>query len=106
LLGQWIDAIAEAGGSSYTFHLEALSDPETQAANLISHIHSKGMKAALAISPDTPSTAVTDKMGEGIDMILVMTVHPGKGGQKFIEHCMEKVCSCAHYLLRIIEQGI
>lgn len=49
------------------------------------------MKAALAISPDTPSTSVTDSMGESVDMILVMTVHPGKGGQKFIQDCVQKV---------------
>ena len=74
------------------------------------------MKAGVAISPDTPSTAVTDDIGNAADMILVMTVYPGKpsppqftksnlisilifntlpltgrGGQKFIERCVPKV---------------
>jgi len=65
------------------------------------------MKAGIAISPDTPSTAITDEIGNAVDMILVMTVYPGQwtslhclkvfdwragqGGQKFIERCVPKV---------------
>ena len=49
------------------------------------------MQAGVAISPDTPSTTVTDEIGAAADMILVMTVHPGRGGQKFIERCVPKV---------------
>lgn len=44
---------------------------------LISQIKAKGMKAGVAISPDTPSTAITDEVGNAADMLLVMTVHPG-----------------------------
>lgn len=49
------------------------------------------MKAGVAISPDTPSTAITDTVGSAADMLLVMTVYPGRGGQKFIERCVPKV---------------
>jgi ribulose-phosphate 3-epimerase len=65
------------------------------------------MKAGVAISPDTPSTAITDEIGKEADMLLVMTVYPGKyqsknnpyytkvlsgrGGQKFLERCVPKV---------------
>ena len=49
------------------------------------------MKAGVAISPDTPSTAVTDEIAEAADMLLVMTVYPGRGGQKFLERCVPKV---------------
>lgn len=67
------------------------------------------MKAGVAISPDTPSTAISDEVGELADMLLVMTVYPGecsfhcfisgtlkgtftgRGGQKFIERCVPKV---------------
>lgn len=65
------------------------------------------MKAGVAISPDTPSTAITDEIGAAADMLLVMTVYPGasqyrffdwspqggtgRGGQKFLERCVPKV---------------
>ncbi|KAF8640565.1 hypothetical protein AX17_000227 [Amanita inopinata Kibby_2008] len=49
------------------------------------------MKAGVAISPDTPSAAITDEIGNAADMLLVMTVYPGLGGQKFIERCVPKV---------------
>jgi len=49
------------------------------------------MKAGVAISPDTPSTVVTDEIGAAADMVTVMTVYPGAGGQKFMERCIPKV---------------
>lgn len=49
------------------------------------------MKTGVAISPDTPSTAITDEIGQAVDMLLVMTVYPGRGGQKFLERCVPKV---------------
>jgi len=89
---RWVKDVAEAGGASYTFHLEACAQPGSpQPLEIISTIHSSGMKAGVAISPDTPSSAVTDEIGLAADMILVMTVHPGRGGQKFIEECLPKV---------------
>jgi len=84
---QWVDAIADAGGKLYCFHIEATSDP----ISLINTIHGKGMKAGVAISPDTPSTAIVDEVGNLADMLLVMTVYPGKGGQKFLDRCVPKV---------------
>lgn len=84
---QWVDAIADAGGKLYCFHMEATSD----AISLIKAIHRRNMKAGVAISPDTPSTAITDEIGHLADVLLVMTVYPGKGGQKFLERCVPKV---------------
>ncbi|EIN14117.1 ribulose-5-phosphate 3-epimerase [Punctularia strigosozonata HHB-11173 SS5] len=84
---KWVDDIAAAGGALYCFHLEATSDPLA----LINSIHAKGMKAGVAISPDTPSTAILDDVGKAADMLLVMTVYPGRGGQKFLERCVPKV---------------
>jgi len=49
------------------------------------------MKAGVAISPDTPSTVITDEVAKSADMLLVMTVYPGRGGQKFLERCVPKV---------------
>jgi ribulose-phosphate 3-epimerase len=45
---------------------------------IIEHIHKRNMKAGVAISPDTPSTAITDEIADAVDMLLVMTVYPGK----------------------------
>ncbi|ORY69138.1 ribulose-5-phosphate 3-epimerase [Leucosporidium creatinivorum] len=86
----WVKPVAEAGGKSYTFHIEALTDP-AKAHEVVELIHSTGMRAAVAISPDTPSSAITDALGNSVDMLLVMTVVPGKGGQKFIASCVPKV---------------
>ncbi|KAH0590856.1 hypothetical protein H2248_000974 [Termitomyces sp. 'cryptogamus'] len=84
---KWVNDIADAGGALYCFHIEATDD----AVSLINTIHERKMKAGVAISPDTPSTAITDAIGEAADMLLVMTVYPGRGGQKFIERCVPKV---------------
>ncbi|KAI0307905.1 Ribulose-phosphate 3-epimerase [Multifurca ochricompacta] len=84
---KWVNDVADAGGSLYCFHIEATSDP----VPLIQSIHERNMKAGVAISPDTPSTAISDEVGEHADMLLVMTVYPGRGGQKFIERCVPKV---------------
>ncbi|GAA5886815.1 hypothetical protein JCM3774_000503 [Rhodotorula dairenensis] len=87
---KWVKPVAEAGGKSYTFHIEALANPDS-AADLVDLIHSTGMRAAVAISPATPSTAISDALGDKVDMLLVMTVVPGKGGQKFMPECVVKV---------------
>ncbi|KAF6766115.1 ribulose-5-phosphate 3-epimerase [Ephemerocybe angulata] len=84
---RWVDDIADAGGALYCFHIEAASDP----ISLIHAIHKRNMKAGVAISPDTPSSAITDDIGALADMLLVMTVYPGRGGQKFLERCVPKV---------------
>jgi len=84
---KWVDDIADAGGALYCFHIEATSDP----ISLISAIHGRSMKAGVAISPDTPSTAITDLIADVADMLLVMTVYPGRGGQKFLDRCVPKV---------------
>jgi len=86
---KWVDDIADAGGALYCFHLEATGNP----LQLIAKIRERHMKAGIAISPDTPSTAITDEVGNAVDMLLVMTVYPGRGGQKFIERCVPKVAA-------------
>lgn len=84
---QWVAPVAAAGGSLYTFHYESTTEPLA----LIAQIREAGMKVGMAISPDTPSSAVTDELASKVDMLLVMTVYPGKGGQKFLEKCVPKV---------------
>lgn len=83
---KWIDMMAKNGADSYTFHYEATDDPE----GLIDKIHKAGMKAACALKPKTPAS-VLEKFGDKLDMILVMTVEPGFGGQSFMKDMMPKV---------------
>ena len=54
-------------------------------------IQTHRMKSGLAISPNTPASSITDEMGNKADLLLVMTVHPGRGGQKFMPECLKKV---------------
>ncbi|KAJ7038307.1 ribulose-5-phosphate 3-epimerase [Mycena alexandri] len=84
---KWVNDIADAGGALYCFHLEATTDP----LSVIKLIRARNMKVGVAISPDTPSTAITDEVANAADMLLVMTVYPGRGGQKFLERCVSKV---------------
>jgi ribulose-phosphate 3-epimerase len=84
---KWVDDIADAGGALYCFHLEATTDP----LSVIKAIRARNMKVGVAISPDTPSTVITDEVASAADMLLVMTVYPGRGGQKFLERCVPKV---------------
>ncbi|KAJ7125685.1 ribulose-5-phosphate 3-epimerase [Mycena crocata] len=84
---KWVDDIADAGGALYCFHLEATTDP----LSVIKLIRDRNMKVGVAISPDTPSTAITDEVANAADMLLVMTVYPGRGGQKFLDRCVPKV---------------
>ncbi|KAI8061116.1 ribulose-phosphate 3-epimerase [Gongronella butleri] len=84
---QWVDDIAKAGGQMYTFHIEATEDPVA----LIKQIHAAGMQAGVAIKPNTPAEAVIGPVAEQADMVLVMTVEPGFGGQRFMAQCLPKV---------------
>ncbi len=76
---RWAPAYAELGCDSVTFHLEAAKDP----LGLARRIRAIGSKAAIAIKPNTPFSKVEELLSE-IDMLLVMTVEPGFGGQKLI----------------------
>ena len=58
---------------------------------VIRQIKAAGMRASIAINPGTPASEISDEVGHAADMILVMTVWPGAGGQKFIAECMPKV---------------
>ncbi|KAI8916893.1 Ribulose-phosphate 3-epimerase-like protein [Entophlyctis helioformis] len=83
---QWVDDFAAAGASMYTFHIEATKD----ASALIDKIHKAGMKAGISIKPKTAVESVLD-VASKLDMVLIMTVEPGFGGQKMMPDCLEKV---------------
>jgi ribulose-phosphate 3-epimerase len=85
---RWAPSFAEVGCDSVTFHLEAAQDP----IGLARRIRDIGSKAAIAIKPNTPFSEVEQLLGE-IDMLLVMTVEPGFGGQKLIPETVSKVAA-------------
>ena len=83
---RYIEAFQKAGADLVTIHLEACEDVEAT----ITTIHECGMKVGLSICPETDAEMVLTYLSE-IDMILVMSVHPGFGGQKFIPESLEKI---------------
>lgn len=81
-----VDKYIKAGASIITFHAEATKSP----GKLIDAIKKKGVFAGLAISPETPVKKI-EKFLDDIDLVLVMTVKPGKGGQKLIKATLKKI---------------
>lgn len=83
---KYIDDFADAGADIITFHVECDSDID----KTIEKIKSRGIKAGLVIKPKTPAESVFDYLDK-IDLVLVMTVEPGFGGQSFMADMMPKV---------------
>ena len=87
---RWAPAYAEAGAGSVTFHVEAAAAPVRLARTL----RAAGARAGLALKPATPVEPYLDLLPE-IDMLLVMTVEPGFGGQSFLEVVLPKLRRCS-----------
>ncbi len=83
---RWAPGYAEAGAGSVTFHIEAVADPVATARA----IRAAGARAAFAVKPGTPFAPYAELLEE-VDMVLVMTVEPGFGGQSFMADQMPKV---------------
>ena len=83
---RWAPGYAEAGAQSVTFHIEAAADP----IRLARAIRSAGARAAFALKPGTDFAPYEELLPE-VDMVLVMTVEPGFGGQSFMADQMPKV---------------
>lgn len=83
---RYVDAFKKAGADGLTVHYEACPDP----AAALKEIRAAGMKPALAINPDTPVEKIRDLLPMA-DMILVMSVFPGFGGQRFIPETLGRV---------------
>lgn len=85
---RYIEQFADAGADHITVHVEATDDIH----GAIDLIHSLGKKAGLSLNPETPFPAVEPYL-EGIDLLLVMTVHPGFGGQSFMPTGLPKIAA-------------
>ena len=85
---KYIEPFATAGADLITFHYEAKS--EISCEEIIKKIHSYGKKAGMSIKPKTGAEVVLPYL-KNLDLVLVMTVEPGFGGQKFMEDCSDKL---------------
>jgi ribulose-phosphate 3-epimerase len=92
---QYIERFAEAGASSITVHYEAC----VHLHRTIQLIKEQGVKASVCLNPHTPVELLVDII-EDVDMVLLMSVNPGFGGQKFINNCYRKVSQLKEMILR------
>lgn len=83
---RYVEAFKDAGADLITVHYEACPDVR----KTLDKIRDLGVKVGLSICPDTPTEAVREYL-EMVDMILIMTVYPGAGGQKFIPDSMDRI---------------
>ena len=84
--GRHVEAFAKAGADIITIHLEACAD----AHEVIRQIHSCGCKAGVSIKPGTPIEVLEEYLDE-VELILIMSVEPGFGGQKYIPESTERI---------------
>jgi ribulose-phosphate 3-epimerase len=83
---KYAPAFVEAGANNLTFHIEVEKKP----AELIKILHDMGVTASICVNPETPVKSI-EKVAPLCDMVLVMTVHPGFGGQNFIASAAKKI---------------
>lgn len=88
--GKYAEPFVKAGADGITFHIEVTDDPKA----LVREICGLGVKVGVSLNPGTPASAL-DPIIEDVDLVLVMTVWPGFGGQTFIEDCLEKISTIA-----------
>lgn len=94
---QWIEQVASYGAEIMTVHQEACHNLH----RCIQQIHEAGMKAGVAINPGTPNLMLDEVLCD-IDLVLIMTVNPGFGGQRFIPSMLDKV---RRMRAKLVERG-
>lgn len=83
---KWIEPFAEAGADLLTIHIEVVPNPEA----LLKTIRDKNIRAGLSLNPGTPVEKI-EKFLDHVDLVLVMSVQPGFGGQKFMDSAIGKI---------------
>ncbi len=108
---KYAENFVNSGADYLTFHYEACASDE-EINKVIDIIHSNGARAGLSIKPNTP-VEVLDKFFNKLDLVLIMSVEPGFGGQSFIpsalgkiKYCREKIDSLGHPCLIEVDGGI
>ena len=82
----YVERFAEAGADSITFHIEVADEP----VRLAERLHALGLGAGVTLKPGTPAEALKDVI-PAVDLVLVMTVEPGYGGQAFMHDMLDKI---------------
>ena len=96
-----VEEYAESGANYLTFHYEACKD-DAEVFEVIDKIHECGMKAGISVKPNTPISKVFPFL-HSLDLVLVMSVEPGRGGQKFIDLSLNKIYALKN---KINEEGV
>jgi len=86
--GRYVEQFCDAGADLVTVHVE--SDTEEKLHDAIARIHAKGKRAGVVLKPKTPAETVLPFLNE-VELVLVMTVEPGFGGQAFLEHQLDTI---------------
>lgn len=94
--GRFVEPFAKAGADLLSVHLEADMPPAIHAA--LDQMEALGVKKGIALRPITGAEAVLPYLEKGLDLILVMTVEPGFGGQAFMEHQLPKIAAIRSYI--------
>lgn len=85
---KYVDKFVEAGANIITVHIEAIGEQDLKQLAVV--LHRKGVKAAVALNPQTEAVRIRN-ISDCLDMVLVMTVNPGFGGQKFMPEALPKI---------------
>ncbi len=94
--GRYVKAFADAGADLLSVHLEADMPPALHAA--LDEMETLGVKKGIVLRPITAAEAVLPYLEKGLDLILVMTVEPGFGGQTFMAHQLPKIAAIRSYI--------
>ena len=94
--GRYVEAFARAGADLLSVHLEADMPPAIHAA--LDQMEALGVKKGVVLRPITAAEAVIPYLKRGIDLVLVMTVEPGFGGQAFMTNQLEKITAIRRYI--------
>ena len=89
---KYVDAFADAGTDYLSFHIEVAAEPR----RVIEAIRKRGVKPAIVLNPDTPFRDVEPVLAD-VDMLLVMSVHPGFGGQGFLPSSLDKLAAARRF---------
>ncbi len=84
--GRWVDAYCDAGADYLTVHVEATRHLH----RILQHIRGRGIKAGVSLNPHTPLSSIEEVLSD-VDLILIMSVNPGFGGQSFIPNTINKL---------------